>query len=140
MSYLEIQKNGFVDLLYCHFADEGYYDENQLKKEIRRAGLVLDSWMTVHDTFWTAPYPFYYAYLVWKSNTGQYGFVVFHYLPKESEGRQHRVFEFDGPYTKEELTERFARFEKDGHTGLLKSLDVLESDFSFELDSAPEVE
>ena len=136
MSYLEIKKNGFVDLLYCHFAEEGYYDEVRLKKVIQRRGLTLESWVTVHDTFWTDHYPFYYAYLVWKSTTGQYGFVKFHYLPKESEGRQHTVFEFNAPFTKKELIEQFTSFEKE-HTGLLKALDVLESDESDELDSAP---
>ena len=136
MSYLEICKNGFVDLLYCHFMDEGYFDEDDLKADVQHVGLTLDSWVTVHDPVWTDTYPFYYAYLVWKSTTGQYGFITFDYLPKESEGRKRRMIRFDTPISKEDLIERFTRFEKeDGHNGLLKSLDVLESDVSDDLDS-----
>ena len=111
--------------------DEGYYDEEELKRVITSQGLVLDSWVTATDNGWTDPYPFYYAYLVWKSTCNQYGFVIFHYLPKESEGRKRSMFEFDGPYSKAELYERFTRFEKDdGHTGLLKALSKLEHNTS----------
>ena len=121
---LEICKNGFVDILFRQFAEECYYDEDELRQTEKNLGVTIDTWISVTDINWSELFFVYNAYVIWKSTDDRYGYVSFSYNAKEEEGRKHHVYEFDGPYQKSELIEAMKDREK--YTGLLNSLSELE--------------